>query len=139
MAAVYELKMLMNGRSYYGSSAHPLGRIGDHLRMLGKNEHPCGDLQRDYNEAGRVPSAITFRVLRIFPGVDAARKHEIEVLKADAGSYNKSIVMGPSSLDSRLARRAMIRKLKSDGLTYREIATVVGCALGTISKDLRDL
>ena len=53
LCGVYRIRNLRNGRKYIGSSVNILRRFRNHKRMLEKECHTNGKLQRDWNKYGK--------------------------------------------------------------------------------------
>lgn len=60
-SGVYEIRCLVNGKSYIGSSKNLIGRRAEHFRLLRKKQHPNIHLQRAWNKYGK--DAFIFVVL----------------------------------------------------------------------------
>lgn len=52
ISGIYQIKNLINGKAYIGSSNHLYRRYSDHVRHLSRNEHTNPKLQSSWNKHG---------------------------------------------------------------------------------------
>ena len=73
-AGVYAIFCLLTGLAYIGASKHLLARLKQHFDLLRLNRHPCGQLQKDWNECGS--ECFTHFPLEAVPDAAALSKRE---------------------------------------------------------------
>jgi len=65
---VYEIRNIVSGKRYIGSSIYLKGRLNDHRSLLNRGKHTCIHLQRSWDKHGE--NVFQFSVIQIVPEGD---------------------------------------------------------------------
>jgi group I intron endonuclease len=87
--AVYQIKNIITGTVYYGSSIRAEKRMQWHLKMLDNNCHSLQYMQTDYNRYGK--AAFTSELLQVFDSIesrDALYDVEQSYISTGTNMYN---------------------------------------------------